>query len=86
MRPAWPRWVALVLASAAMGAACSNSSQAPAFEETSSYPPLLVPCPCEISQDGAVSFFDAAPDSCSRPAPDASAAGCVPAPVSGTGM
>ncbi len=63
MRPAW-RWVVLVFAGAAVGAACSNSSQAPALEETAAYPPIPAYCPCTKSLDGAVSILDGADDGC----------------------
>jgi hypothetical protein len=61
MRPAC-RWVVLVFASAALGAACSNSDHGPDLESTTPYPPAY--CPCTKGLDGAVSILDGGPDGC----------------------
>lgn len=63
MRPAW-RWLSLVFASAALGAACSNTDRGPNLESTASYPPLEPDCFCSESLDGAMSIRDGAPDGC----------------------
>jgi len=71
MRHGWHRWVAPVFAfaSAALGAACSNSSSGgQGWEEPQSHPP---PVDCSIctspdgailSPDGAVATLNVAPD------------------------
>jgi hypothetical protein len=77
----------LVFASAAVGAACSNSSQGQESEETTAVIPFL--CNCISNPDGSVSIvLDGSPDGCDRNA------GCAvpppvvlpPPPVVGTGM
>jgi hypothetical protein len=72
MRHAWHRWVALVFASAALGAACSNSSRGQSWEDPT---PAPIICSCIKNADGSVSILDGPDAGCDLDA------GCYVVPV-----